>query len=46
MIGIKQVDSYSFWEETTETLVHLFWNYKYTQGFWKKNYLNGCPKEL
>ena len=35
-IGIKQVDSCSFCEETTETLVHLFWNCKYTQAFWKK----------
>ena len=35
-IGIKQVDSCSFCEETTETLVHLFWKCKYTQAFWKK----------
>ena len=35
-IDIKQVDSCSFCEETTETLVHLFWNCKYTQAFWKK----------
>ena len=35
-IGIKQVDSCSFCEETTETLVHLFWNSKYTQAFWNK----------
>ena len=35
-IGIKQVDSCSFCGETTETLVHLFWNYKRTQAFWKK----------
>ena len=31
-IGIKQVDSCSFCEETTETLVHLFWKCKYTQA--------------
>ena len=35
-IGIKQVDSCSFCGETTETLVHLFWNCKHTQAFWKK----------
>ena len=35
-IGTKQVDSCSFCEETTETSVHLFWNCKYTQAFWKK----------
>ena len=35
-IGIKQVDSCSFCGESTETLVHLFWNCKYTQAFWKK----------
>lgn len=35
-IGIKQVDSFSFCGETTETLVHLFWNCKHTQAFWKK----------
>ena len=35
-IGVKQVDSCSFCEETTETLVHLFWNCKYTQRWWKK----------
>jgi len=34
-IGIKQVDSCSFCGESTETLVHLFWNCKYTQAFWK-----------
>jgi len=35
-IGIKQVDSCSFCGETTETLVHLFWNCKHTQALWKK----------
>ena len=35
-IGMKQVDSCSFCGETTETLVHLFWNCKHTQAFWKK----------
>ena len=35
-ISIKQVDSCSFCGESTETLVHLFWNCKYTQAFWKK----------
>ena len=35
-IGIKQVDSCFFCEETTGTLVHLFWNCKQTQAFWKK----------
>lgn len=35
-IGIKQVDSCSFCGETTEALVHLFWNCKHTQEFWKK----------
>ena len=39
-IGIKQVDFCSFCEETTETLVHLLWNCKYTQAFWKKHYLD------
>ena len=34
-IGIKQVDSCSFCGESTETLVHLFWNCKHTQAFWK-----------
>jgi len=44
-IGIKQVDSCSFCGETTETLVHLFWNCKHTQALWKK-LLNGFPKNL
>ena len=35
-IGIKQVDSCSFCGETAETLIHLFWNCKYTQVFWKR----------
>jgi len=35
-IGIKQVDSCSFCGESTETLVHLFWNSKYTQAFWRE----------
>ena len=36
-IGMKQVDSCSFCGESTETcFVHLFWNCKYTQAFWKK----------
>ena len=39
MIGIKQVESRCFCGETTKTLVHLFWNCKYTQAFWKKKLL-------
>ena len=35
-IGIQEVDSCSVYEETTETLVHLFWNCQQTQAFWKK----------
>ena len=34
-IGTRQVDSCSFCDNTTETLVHLFWNCKYSQFFWK-----------
>ena len=37
-IGIKQVDSCSFCGETTETLVHLFWNCKHIQAFWKNSF--------
>ena len=46
MIGIKQVDSCSFCEETTETLVHLFWNCKYTQAFWKKKLLKWMSQRI
>ena len=30
------MDSCSFRGKTTDTLVHLFWNCKHTQAFWKK----------
>ena len=34
-IGIKQVDSCSFCDDTMETLVHLFWDCNYSKLFWK-----------
>ena len=34
-IGIKEVDSCSFCNDSTETLVHLFSYCNYTQTFWK-----------
>ena len=34
-IGLKEVDSCSFCDDATDTLVHVFWYCKYTQTFWK-----------
>ena len=34
-IGLKEVDSCSFCNDSTETLMHLFWYCNYTQTFWK-----------
>ena len=37
-IGVKQVDSCSFCDGTTETLVHLFWNCKYSNLSLEKHF--------
>ena len=34
-IGLKEVDSCSFCNDSTETLMHLFWYCNYAQTFWK-----------
>ena len=34
-IGLKEVDFCSFCNDSTETLMHLFWYCNYTQTFWK-----------
>ena len=37
-IGLKQENSCSFCDESTETLGHLFWYCSHTQNFWKDTY--------
>ena len=34
-IGLKEVDFFSFCNDSTETLMHLFWYCNYIQTFWK-----------